>query len=134
MSLWNDFVGAEIRYVETPTYGRIRIAEAGPKGAPVILFQHGIGAQPVPVLVQDFCQRRGAAFLLPFQQHGDVAGKPPFHREEGAEGRPPRKSFGDKPKFGDKKFGDRAPRGDRDGGGASTGGSPDHMPAFLKDD
>lgn len=43
MSLWNDFVGAEIRYVETPTYGRIRIAEAGRKGAPVILFQHGIG-------------------------------------------------------------------------------------------
>ncbi len=43
MSLWNDFVGAEIRYIETPTYGRIRIAEAGPKGAPVILFQHGIG-------------------------------------------------------------------------------------------
>ncbi len=28
---------------------------------------------------------------------------------------------------------DRAPRPDRDGGG-STGGSPDHMPAFLKDD
>lgn len=43
MSLWNDFVGAEIRYIDTPTYGRIRVAEAGPKGAPVILFQHGIG-------------------------------------------------------------------------------------------
>jgi len=43
MSLWNDFVGAEIRYIDTPTYGRIRIAEAGPKDAPVILFQHGIG-------------------------------------------------------------------------------------------
>lgn len=43
MSLWLDMVGTEIRYVETPTYGRIRIAEAGPKGAPVILFQHGIG-------------------------------------------------------------------------------------------
>ncbi|WP_295682919.1 alpha/beta hydrolase, partial [uncultured Nevskia sp.] len=43
MSLWNDFVGAEIRYIDTPTYGRIRVAEAGPKNAPVILFQHGIG-------------------------------------------------------------------------------------------
>jgi len=43
MSLWNDFVGAEIRTIDTPTYGRIRIAEAGRKGAPVILFQHGIG-------------------------------------------------------------------------------------------
>ena len=43
MSLWLDMVGTEIRYVETPTFGRIRIAEAGAKGAPVILFQHGIG-------------------------------------------------------------------------------------------
>jgi HOMODA hydrolase len=43
MSLWLDMLGAEIRYVETPSYGRIRIAEAGPKDAPVILFQHGIG-------------------------------------------------------------------------------------------
>lgn len=43
MSLWQDMLGTEIRYVDTPTYGRIRIAEAGPKGAPVILFQHGIG-------------------------------------------------------------------------------------------
>jgi len=39
--------------------------------------------------------------------------KPRKPREDGAEGRPPRKSFGDKPKFGDKKFGDRPPRGDR---------------------
>lgn len=43
MSIWIDMVGTEIRYVQTPSYGRIRIAEAGPKGAPVILFQHGIG-------------------------------------------------------------------------------------------
>lgn len=43
MSLWLDFVGCEIRYVETPSFGRIRIAEAGPKDAPAILFQHGIG-------------------------------------------------------------------------------------------
>lgn len=43
MSLWLDMLGAEIRYVETPNYGRIRVAEAGAKDAPVILFQHGIG-------------------------------------------------------------------------------------------
>lgn len=43
MSLWIDFVGSEIRYVDTPRFGRIRIAEAGPKDAPAILFQHGIG-------------------------------------------------------------------------------------------
>jgi len=43
MSLWIDFLGAEIRYVDTPTYGRIRVAEAGAKDAPAILFQHGIG-------------------------------------------------------------------------------------------
>ena len=43
MSLWLDMVGTEIRYVDTPTYGRIRIAEAGARNAPAILFQHGIG-------------------------------------------------------------------------------------------
>ena len=43
MSLWIDMVGTEIRYVDTPGFGRIRVAEAGPKDAPVILFQHGIG-------------------------------------------------------------------------------------------
>lgn len=43
MSLWLDMVGTEIRYVQTKNFGRIRIAEAGPKDAPVILFQHGIG-------------------------------------------------------------------------------------------
>lgn len=43
MSLWIDMVGTEIRTVNTPTFGRIRVAEAGPKDAPAILFQHGIG-------------------------------------------------------------------------------------------
>ncbi len=42
-TLWQDLLGTEIRYVDTPSYGRIRIAEAGRRGAPVILFQHGIG-------------------------------------------------------------------------------------------
>ena len=42
MSLWLDFLGTEIRYVETPTYGRIRIAEAGRGHTETILFQHGL--------------------------------------------------------------------------------------------
>ena len=42
MSLWLDFLGTEIRYVDTPTYGRIRIAEAGQGNAETILFQHGL--------------------------------------------------------------------------------------------
>lgn len=42
MSLWLDFFGAEIRYVTTPTYGRIRIAEAGRGNTEVILLQHGL--------------------------------------------------------------------------------------------
>ncbi|SEP87839.1 HOMODA hydrolase [Solimonas aquatica] len=43
MSLWLDLLGVEIRYVDTPSYGRIRVAEAGRKDAPAIIFQHGIG-------------------------------------------------------------------------------------------
>lgn len=43
MSLWLDFLGAEIRSVNTPSFGRIRIAEAG-AGHPQSLFlMHGIG-------------------------------------------------------------------------------------------
>jgi len=43
MSIWLDMLGTQIRTINTPTYGRIRIAEAGEPGAPVILFQHGLG-------------------------------------------------------------------------------------------
>lgn len=43
MSLWLDFLGAEIRYVDTPSYGRIRIAEAGHDKAEALLLLHGIG-------------------------------------------------------------------------------------------
>ena len=42
MSLWLDLLGTEIRFVETPTYGRIRIADAGRRNAETILFQHGL--------------------------------------------------------------------------------------------
>jgi pimeloyl-ACP methyl ester carboxylesterase len=43
MSLWLDLLGAEICFVETPSFGRTRIAEAGAKDAPPLLFLHGIG-------------------------------------------------------------------------------------------
>ena len=39
MSLWLDFLGTEIRYIQTPTYGKIRIAEAGRNNKEIILFQ-----------------------------------------------------------------------------------------------
>ena len=42
MSLWLDFLGTEIRYVQTPTFGRVRIAEAGRGHSDVLLFQHGL--------------------------------------------------------------------------------------------
>ena len=42
MSLWLDFLGTEIRYIQTPTYGKIRIAEAGRNNKEIILFQHGL--------------------------------------------------------------------------------------------
>jgi len=42
MSLWLDFFGSEIRYVQTPNFGRIRIAEAGRGNKETILFQHGL--------------------------------------------------------------------------------------------
>jgi HOMODA hydrolase len=42
MSLWLDFFGTEIRYVTTPTFGRIRIAEAGRGKSETIFFQHGL--------------------------------------------------------------------------------------------
>jgi len=42
MSLWLDFLGTEIRYIDTPTYGRVRIAEAGRGNPETIIFQHGL--------------------------------------------------------------------------------------------
>ena len=42
MSLWLDFLGATVRYVDTPSYGRIRIAEAGQGKDDTIIFQHGL--------------------------------------------------------------------------------------------
>ncbi|AQZ96233.1 alpha/beta fold hydrolase [Halopseudomonas phragmitis] len=43
MSIWLDFLGAEVRYVDLPTYGRTRIAEAGHDKAETLILMHGIG-------------------------------------------------------------------------------------------
>ncbi|MDP4533515.1 alpha/beta hydrolase [Marinobacter salarius] len=42
MSLWLDMLGVEIKYVETPTFGSIRVAEAGKGNEKTIIFQHGL--------------------------------------------------------------------------------------------
>lgn len=42
MSLWLDLLGTEVRFVETKTYGCIRIAEAGKGNPETIIFQHGL--------------------------------------------------------------------------------------------
>ena len=43
MSLWLDMLGNQVRYIQTPSFGRTRIAEAGDPGKPPLLFLHGIG-------------------------------------------------------------------------------------------
>lgn len=43
MSLWTDFLGAEIRYVNLPSFGRTRIAEAGHGNSEALFLMHGIG-------------------------------------------------------------------------------------------
>src|SRR5690348_9992929 len=43
MSLWLDFMGAEIRYVDLPGFGKTRIAEAGKGNPEALILMHGIG-------------------------------------------------------------------------------------------
>ena len=43
MSLWLDLLGAQISYIETPTYGKVRIMRAGDPTNPPLVFLHGIG-------------------------------------------------------------------------------------------
>lgn len=42
MSLWLDMLGVEIRFIETKSFGKIRIAEAGRGNPETVLFMHGI--------------------------------------------------------------------------------------------
>lgn len=43
MSLWLDLLGTQLRFVETESFGRTRIAEAGTEHQDTIIFMHGIG-------------------------------------------------------------------------------------------
>jgi HOMODA hydrolase len=43
MGLWTDFLGAEVRFAATPSFGRTRIAEAGKANEEVLILMHGIG-------------------------------------------------------------------------------------------
>lgn len=43
MSLWLDFIGAEIRFVNTKSFGRVRVAEAGRGNGDPLIFLHGVG-------------------------------------------------------------------------------------------
>lgn len=43
MPLWLDFLGTEIRYIETPDFGRVRVAEAGRGNRWALMLMHGIG-------------------------------------------------------------------------------------------
>ena len=43
MSLWIDMLGATVRYVETKSFGQVRIAEAGIENEQTVIFMHGIG-------------------------------------------------------------------------------------------
>jgi HOMODA hydrolase len=60
MSLWTDFLGTEIRFVDTPSFGPTRIAESGRGKGETIIFLHGIGghleayAKNIMPLAQDF--------------------------------------------------------------------------------
>jgi HOMODA hydrolase len=60
MSLWLDFLGTEVRYIDTPTFGRVRIAQSGKENADAIVFQHGLNghleayAKNFAALSQDF--------------------------------------------------------------------------------
>jgi pimeloyl-ACP methyl ester carboxylesterase len=43
MSLWLDMLGTQQRFIETQTFGRTRIAEAGMEHRDTVIFMHGIG-------------------------------------------------------------------------------------------
>nr|UII03340.1 meta-cleavage product hydrolase [Paraburkholderia sp.] len=43
MSQWLDFLGAEVRFVDTPSFGRVRIVEAGRNNSEALFLMHGIG-------------------------------------------------------------------------------------------
>lgn len=43
MGQWLDFLGAEVKYVKTPSFERIRVAEAGAGNPETLILMHGLG-------------------------------------------------------------------------------------------
>ncbi|WP_245623849.1 alpha/beta fold hydrolase [Paraburkholderia nodosa] len=43
VSIWNDLIGAELRYVRTPKFGVTRVIEAGRQNREALILMHGIG-------------------------------------------------------------------------------------------
>ena len=43
MSLWTDFIGAEMRFVDTPSFAHTRIVEAGKGHTQTVILMHGVG-------------------------------------------------------------------------------------------
>lgn len=43
MTIWQDFLGAEVGYVETQSFGSVRYIEAGKDNDEVLIFTHGMG-------------------------------------------------------------------------------------------
>lgn len=43
MSQWLDFLGTEVRFVNTPSFGNVRIVEAGRGNEEALFLMHGIG-------------------------------------------------------------------------------------------
>jgi HOMODA hydrolase len=43
VSIWNDLLGAEVRYIRTPESGVTRIIEAGNQNSEALMLMHGIG-------------------------------------------------------------------------------------------
>ena len=41
MNIWTDFLGAEIYFLETPGFGRVRITEAGKGKREILILMHG---------------------------------------------------------------------------------------------
>lgn len=78
MSLWADFLGVNIRYVQTPGFRRVCIVEAGRGKRESLLLMHGIGgiARPMPrtrlSLVARFTLRRCVAAGLHSETQGSL--------------------------------------------------------------
>ena len=81
MSLWLDLLGAEVRFVETPGFGRVRIAEAG-RGKEPLLFLHGANGLPVWLPVFELLAKQFEVFVPEHPGFG-TSDNPPWLRNIG---------------------------------------------------